>query len=79
MNPYADAKETRKRCKNPRLYIACFRLRKRVKVDEHHICHDCRRRSTGTPRRLRALTLENRKTYFKDDRLHEPRNIHNPP
>ena len=27
--PYADAKKIRKRCKNPRLYIACFRLRKR--------------------------------------------------
>ena len=30
------------------------------------------------PRRLRAVTLKNGKTYFVDDRLRELRNIHNP-
>ena len=78
MNPYSDTKEIKRRCKNPRFCIACFRVRKRAKVDEHHVCQDCRRGSTGTPRRLRAITLENGKTYFVDDRLRELRNIHNP-
>ena len=78
MNPYTETKDLERRCKNPRLCIACFRVRKRVKVDAHHVCLDCRRGSTGMPRRLRALTLKNGKTYFVDDRLRELRNIHDP-
>jgi hypothetical protein len=78
MNPYTDTKGLKKRGKNPKFCIACFRVRKRVKVDEYHVCLDCRRGSTGMPRRLRAVTLKNGKTYFVDDRLRELRNIHNP-
>jgi len=78
MNPYTDAKETKRRCKNPRFCIACFRVRKPAKVGEHNVCHDFLRPSTGTPKRLRAITLENGKTYFVDDRLRELRNIRNP-
>ena len=78
MNPYTDTEEMRKRCKIPKFCIACFRARKSVPVDKHHVCIDCRRGSTVMPRRLHAVTLKNGKTYFVDERLRELRNIHNP-
>ena len=78
MNPYTDEKELKERCKNPKFCIACFRVRDSIPVDAHHVCMDCRRGSTGMPRRLRAVTLKNGKTYFVDYRLRELRNIHNP-
>ena len=78
MHPYTDKKELEKRCKNPQFCIACFRVRKCLKVDEHHVCLDCRKGSNGMPRRLPAITLKNGKTYFVDDRLRELRNIHDP-
>jgi hypothetical protein len=78
MNPYTETKDLERRCKNQRFCIACFRVRKHVKVDEHHVCLDCRKGSNGMPRRLRAITLKNGKTYFVDNRLRELRDIHNP-
>jgi hypothetical protein len=78
MNPYTDTMELKKRRMNPKFCIACFRVRKRVKVDEHHVCLDCRTGSISMPRRLRAITLKNGKTYFVDERLRELRNIHDP-
>jgi hypothetical protein len=78
MNPYFDKKELERRCKNPQFCIACFRVQEHVKVDEQHICQECRKGSTGMPRRLPAVTLKNAKTYFVDDRLRELRNIHDP-
>ena len=64
MNPCIEEDELKERCKNPKSCIACFRVRDNVSVDEHHVCQDCRRGSTGMPRRLRAITLKNGKTYF---------------
>ena len=78
MNPYVDQDKLKERCKHPKFCIACFRVRDSVPVDEHHVCMDCRRGSAAMPRRLRAVTLKNGKTYFVDDRLRELRNIHNP-
>jgi hypothetical protein len=78
MNPYMDKQELKERSKNPKFCIACFRVRDSIPVDRHHVCLDCRRGSEGMPRRLRAVTLKNGKTYFVDDRLRELRNIHNP-
>ena len=78
MHPYVDKRELMERSKNPKFCIACFRERDGVPVDKHHVCKDCRRGSTGVPKRLRAVTLKNGKTYFVDDRLGELRNIHDP-
>jgi hypothetical protein len=78
MNPYVEEDELKERCKNPEFCIACFRVRDSIPVDAHHVCMDCRRGSTGMPRKLRAVTLKNGKTYFGDERLGELRNIHNP-
>jgi hypothetical protein len=76
MNPYTDKKELKKRCKNPKFCIACFRARDCVPVDEP--LSGLPKRINGHPRRLCAVTLKNGKTYFLDDRLRELRNIHNP-
>ena len=78
MLPFVSKEEFRKRTKNPKFCIACFRVRKGVKVDEHHVCRSCRKGSTGMPMRLPAITLKNGKTYFVDNRLRELRNIHDP-
>ena len=78
MHPYIDKEDIERRCKDPKFCIACFRTQEIVKVDEHHVCEECREGSTGTPRRLPAITLKNGKTYFVDDRLKELRNIHDP-
>ena len=75
MNEFVSQKDLKKRCENPCFCIACFRIRD--KVDEHHVCEECRRGSMGMPRRLRVITLQNGKSYFVDDRLQELRNIHN--
>ena len=78
MNPFINREEIRKRCRNPKFCIACFRIRDKVKVDEHHICESCRNGSDGMPRRLPVVTLENGKSYFVDNRLQQLRHIHNP-
>ena len=78
MLPFVSEEELKRRTRNPKFCIACFRVQKRVKVDEHHVCLSCRKGSTGMPRRLPAITLKNGKTYFVDSRLRELRNIHDP-
>jgi len=78
MNPYLNKKEIKERCKNPNFCIACFRIRDKVKVDEHRVCKDCRRGSKKGPIRLPVITLKNGKSYFVDNRLRELRHIHNP-
>lgn len=78
MSPYVNRKELKKQCRNPSFCMACFRVRKGVKVDEHHVCSSCRKGSRRMPRRLPAVTLKNGKTYFMDSRLRELRNIHDP-
>jgi len=78
MHPYGDKREVKERSKNPKFCIACFRERDGVPVDKHHVCKDCRQGSTGVPKRLRAVTLKNGKTYFVDNRLGELRNIRDP-
>ena len=78
MNPYFDQKDLKERCKDPRFCIVCFRIRDNASVDEHHVCLDCRNGSVGMPRQLPAVTLENGKTYFLDERLRQLRNVHNP-
>ena len=78
MNPFVEQKELKEWCKDPKFCIVCFRTRYNVKVDAHHVCLDCRLGSSGTPRRLPAVTLKNGKTYFVDKRLRQLRNVHNP-
>jgi hypothetical protein len=79
MNPFIDLRKLEIQCKNPSFCIVCLRIRDDVMVDRHHVCMDCRKGSTdGMPRRLPAITLENGKTYFIDERLRELRNVHNP-
>jgi hypothetical protein len=78
MNPFVNKKELKRRCKDPRFCIVCFRIRNNVRVDAHHVCLDCRRGSSADPRRLPAVTLKNGKTYFVDSRLRQLRNVHNP-
>ena len=78
MNPFFDKKELKERCKDPRFCIVCFRISYKANVDEHHVCLQCRNGSVGMSRQLPAITLENGKTYFVDDRLRQLRNIHNP-
>ena len=78
MNQFVNKKELKKRLKDPRFCIACFRIRDNVPVDEHHVCLECRRGSRGMPRRLPAITLKNGRTYFIDERLRQLRNVHNP-
>ena len=78
MNPFLDQKELKERCKDPWFCIVCFRTRNNAGVDEHHVCLQCRNGSVGMPRQLPAVTLENGKTYFVDERLRQLRNIHNP-
>jgi len=78
MRPFVSKKELQRRCRNPSFCIACFRVREGVRVDEHHVCEECRRGSSGMPGRLRVITLKNGKSYSVDNRLRELRNIHNP-
>jgi len=78
MHSYLSRKERKERCKNLDFCTACFRIRKDVGVDEHHVCRACRNGSDAMPRRLPAITLENGKTYFVDCRLRELRNVRNP-
>ena len=78
MNPFFNQKELKERCKDPRFCMVCFRTRKNVSVDAHHVCLDCRNGSVGMPRQLPAVTLENGRTYFVDGRLRQLRNVHNP-
>jgi len=81
MNPYFNSEEMNRRCRNPNFCIVCFRIRNNVKVDEHHVCGECRKGSKGSygmPRRLPVITLKNGKSYFVDNRLRELRNIHKP-
>jgi len=78
MNPYIDPKKLKERCEDPNFCIVCFLVKDNAKVDEHHVCEDCRKGSNGMPRRLSAITLENGKTYFVDERLRQLRNVHDP-
>lgn len=81
MNSFFSQAELKERCRNPHFCIACFRVRDKVRVDEHHVCEECRRGSdggNGRPRRLRVVTQKNGKSYFVDNRLRQLRNIHNP-
>lgn len=81
MNPFIGENDLRKRCKNPIFCIACFRTSGNVRVDRHHVCESCRSGSvgtSGTPRRLPVVTLENGKSYFVDRRLRQLRNVLNP-
>jgi hypothetical protein len=77
MNPY-DPAELKKRCENPLFCIVCHRNRNDIKIDKYHVCEECRKGSDKTPRRLRAVTLDNGKTYFVDERLKQLRNVNNP-
>jgi len=77
MNPYTNKKQLKKICRNTNFCIACFRIKK-DRVDEYHVCDECRKGSGGMPRRLPAVTLENGKTYFIDERLRQLRNVLDP-
>jgi hypothetical protein len=77
MNPYLNKKQLEKYCKDPNFCIVCFRIKK-DQVDKRHVCDECRKGSDCMPRRLPAITLDNGKTYFIDERLRQLRNVHNP-
>ena len=62
--------------KNPRFCIVCFR--NNISVDRFHVCEKYRKGDEEMPRRLPAVTLDNGKTYFVDERLKQLRNVHNP-
>ena len=62
----------------PNFCIICFLGKNNAKVDEHHVCEDCRKGSNEVPRRLPAITLKNGNTYFIDERLGQLGNVHNP-
>ena len=76
---YFSEEELNERCKNEKFCVACLCNRDNVKVDEYHVCEECRNGSSGIgmPRRLPVVTL-NSKNYFRDDRLREFRNVNNP-
>jgi len=75
---YFNPEKVKKRCKDPTFCIVCCRNRDDYKVDKHHVCEECKKGTDGMPRRLPAITLENGKTYFIDERLKQLRNIKNP-
>ena len=78
MNPYINLKQLNKYCKDPNFCIVCFCTKKDINVGKHHVCDECRKGTDGVPRRLPAVTLDNGKTYFIDERLRQLRNVHNP-
>ena len=75
---YFNPEKIKERCEDPTFCIVCCRNRDDYKVDRHHVCEKCKKGTDGLPRRLPAITLENGKTYFIDERLKQLRNIKNP-
>ena len=78
MSPFLDQKELKRQCKDPRFCIVCLQTRDNVRVDEHHVCLDCRNGSISNPGKLPAVTLEDGKTYFFDKMLRQLRHVHDP-
>ena len=78
MSLYLNPKKLKERCKDPTFCMVCCRNRYDVPVYKHHVCKECRKGTTEIPRRLPAVTLNNGKTYFVDERLRQLRNVINP-
>jgi hypothetical protein len=78
MCSYFDRDKLEELCKDPTFCIVCQQNRNVDSVDGYHVCRECRKGTDGMPRRLPAVTLENGKTYFVDERLRQLRNVVNP-
>ena len=78
MSLYLNPEKLKERCKDSLFCIVCCRTRNDVPVDKHHVCKECRNGTNGMPRRLPAVTLDNGKTYYVDERLRQLRNVINP-